>query len=151
MELSSHWANCVHMIRNQKQGNEIIFGVVRNCISHRWAFWQTGESTTSVWSYDKVPKKDNYSVLYAFNEFVTSLADACLHKGDFAAFFSPCIWESSWYRIEEGCHHLEAHKGIPEQPSAKIMCVIQVCCNVMPHHWKHRSWYFKTPAWTDSA
>ena len=56
----------------------------------------------------------------AYNNFATSLADACLHKGDFAAFCSPCIWETSQYRIEKGCHHLEAHIGFPEQPSAKI-------------------------------
>jgi len=58
--------------------------------------------------------------VYAFNKFATSLADACLHKGDFAAFCSACICESTKYRIEKGCHHLEAHIGIPEQPSAKI-------------------------------
>jgi len=58
--------------------------------------------------------------LCAFNKFATSLADACLHEGDFAAFCSPCIWENSQYRIEEGCHHLEADIGFPEQPSAKI-------------------------------
>ena len=56
----------------------------------------------------------------AFNKFATSLADACLHEGDFAAFRSACIWENSQYRIEKGCHHLEAHIGFPEQPSAKI-------------------------------
>jgi hypothetical protein len=56
----------------------------------------------------------------AYNNFATSLADACLHKGDVAAFCSPCIWESSQYRIEKGCHHLEAHIGLSEQPSAKI-------------------------------
>jgi len=56
----------------------------------------------------------------AFNKFAVSLADACLHKGDFAAFCSPCIWETSQYHIEKGCHHLEAHTGFPEQPSAKI-------------------------------
>ena len=56
----------------------------------------------------------------AYNNFATSLADACLHKGDFAAFCSPCIWETSQYCIEKGCHHLEAHIGFPEQPSAKI-------------------------------
>ena len=58
--------------------------------------------------------------LCAFNKFATSLADACLHEGDFAAFCSPRIWENSQYRIEEGCHHLEADIGLPEQPSAKI-------------------------------
>jgi hypothetical protein len=58
--------------------------------------------------------------LCAFNKFATSLADACLHKGDFAAFVSPCVWETSQYRIEKGCHLLEAHIGFPEQPSAKI-------------------------------
>jgi len=58
--------------------------------------------------------------LCAFNKFATSLADACLHEGDFAAFCSACIWENSQYRIEKGCHHLEAHIGFPEQPSAKI-------------------------------
>ena len=56
----------------------------------------------------------------AFNKFAMSLADASLHKGDFAAFCSPCIWETSQYCIEKGCHHLEAHIGFPEQPSAKI-------------------------------
>ena len=56
----------------------------------------------------------------AFNRFATSLADACLHEGDFAAFCSACIWETSQYRIEKGCHHLEANIGFPEQPSAKI-------------------------------
>ena len=58
--------------------------------------------------------------VYAFNKFATSLADACLRKGDLAAFCSACVCESSKYRIEKGCHHLEAHIGIPEQPSAKI-------------------------------
>jgi hypothetical protein len=55
-----------------------------------------------------------------FNKLATSLADACLHKGDFAAFCSPCIWKTSQYRTEKGCHHLEAHIGFPEKPSAKI-------------------------------
>lgn len=58
--------------------------------------------------------------VYAFNKFATSLADACLHKGDFAAFCSACVRENSQYRTEKGCHHLEAHIGIPEQPSAKV-------------------------------
>jgi len=58
--------------------------------------------------------------VYAFNKFATSLADARLRKGDFAAFCSACICESSKYRIEKGYHHLEAHIGIPEQPSAKV-------------------------------
>jgi hypothetical protein len=58
--------------------------------------------------------------VYAFNKFATSLADACLRKGDFAAFCSACVCESSKYRIAKGCHHLEAHIGIPERPSAKI-------------------------------
>jgi len=61
--------------------------------------------------------------VYAFNKFATSLADAFLRKGDFAAFCSACVCESSKYRIEKGCHHLEAHIGIPEQPSAKILFV----------------------------
>jgi hypothetical protein len=60
-----------------------------------------------------VPKGQLFSV-YGFNKFVTSLADACLRKGDLAAFCSPCIWESSQYEIKEGCHHLEAHIGMPE-------------------------------------
>jgi len=58
--------------------------------------------------------------VYAFNKFATSLADAHLCKGDFAAFRSACVCESSKYRIEKACHHLEAHIGIPKQPSAKI-------------------------------
>jgi hypothetical protein len=58
--------------------------------------------------------------VYAYNTFATSLADACLHEGDFAAFCSACIRESSQYRIKEDCHHLEAHIGIPEHPSANI-------------------------------
>jgi len=56
----------------------------------------------------------------AFNKFATSLADACLCKGDFAAFCSACIWETSQYHIEKGCHDLEAHIGFPEHPNAKI-------------------------------
>jgi hypothetical protein len=56
----------------------------------------------------------------AFNKFATSLADACLHEGDFVAFCSPCICETSQYRIGKDCHHLEAQIGLPEQPSAKI-------------------------------
>jgi hypothetical protein len=64
-------------------------------------------------------KEDNYS-LYAFNKFATSLADACLNKGDFAAFCSACICEKSQYQIKEGCHRQVAHIGIPEQPSTKI-------------------------------
>jgi hypothetical protein len=59
--------------------------------------------------------------VYAYNKFATSLADACLHEGDIAAFCSACIRESSRYRIEEGRHHLEAHIGMPEQPGAKIL------------------------------
>ena len=58
--------------------------------------------------------------MFAFNKFATSLADACLREGDFAAFCSACVQESSQYRIEKGYHHLEAHIGFPEQPSAKI-------------------------------
>jgi hypothetical protein len=58
--------------------------------------------------------------VYVFNKFVTSLMDACLHEGDFAAFYAPWVSESPQYRIEEGCHHLVAHIGIPEHPSAKI-------------------------------
>ena len=59
--------------------------------------------------------------MFAFNKFATSLADACLREGDFAAFCSACIWETPQYRIEKGCHHLEGHIGFPEQPSAKIL------------------------------
>jgi len=58
--------------------------------------------------------------VYVFNKFATSLADARLRKGDFAAFRSACVCESSKYRIEKAFHHLEAYIGIPEQPSAKI-------------------------------
>ena len=58
--------------------------------------------------------------VYAYNKFATSLTDACLNEGDFAAFCSASIRESSQCRIKEGCHHLEAHIGIPEHPSAKI-------------------------------
>ena len=58
--------------------------------------------------------------VYTYNKFATSLTDACLHEGDFAAFCSASISESSQYRIKEGCHHLEAHVGFPEDPSAKI-------------------------------
>jgi len=58
--------------------------------------------------------------VYVFNKFATLLADARLRKGDFAAFRSACVCESSRYRIEKACHRLEAHIGIPEQPNAKI-------------------------------
>jgi hypothetical protein len=58
--------------------------------------------------------------VYAYNKFATSLTDACLHEGDFAAFCSAGVRKSSQYRIKEDCHHLEAHIGIPEHPSAKI-------------------------------
>ena len=56
----------------------------------------------------------------AYNIFVKSLADACLFEGDFAAFCSACVGESSHYHFKENCHHLEAHIGIPEHPSVKI-------------------------------
>jgi len=59
--------------------------------------------------------------VYTYNKFATSLTDACLHEGDLAAFCAACVRESSQYRIEEGCHHLEAHMGLPEHPSAKII------------------------------
>jgi hypothetical protein len=74
---------------------------------------------TSVAVTIKCQRGQLFSV-YAFNNFATSLADACLRKGDYAAFCSACIRENSQYHIEKGCHHLEAHIGIPEQPNAKI-------------------------------
>jgi hypothetical protein len=58
--------------------------------------------------------------MYTSNNFATSLADASLHKGDYAAFRSAHIAESTRYRIEKGCHHLEAHIGYHEQPREKI-------------------------------
>jgi len=58
-------------------------------------------------------------------KIATSLADACLHEGDFAAFCSACVRESLEYCIKEGYHHLEAHMGIRENPSVKIFFSIK--------------------------
>jgi hypothetical protein len=66
-------------------------------------------------------KTGQFFSVYAYNKYATSIADACLNKGDFDAFCSPCVRESARFRIEEGCHHLEAHVGSTEQPNAKIL------------------------------
>jgi hypothetical protein len=58
--------------------------------------------------------------MYTFNKFARSLEDACLCKGDFAAFRSPCIGESTRFRIEKGWYDLETHIGFFEEPTAKI-------------------------------
>jgi hypothetical protein len=61
--------------------------------------------------------------LYAFNKFATSLADAGLRKGDFAAFRSAYIEENTKYHIENGCHDLQARMGIPPRAGAKIFFI----------------------------
>lgn len=61
--------------------------------------------------------------VFAFNNFATSLADASLQKGDFVAFRSPYIEQSTRYRIEEQCHVLQARLGIPQRTGAMIFFV----------------------------
>jgi hypothetical protein len=67
--------------------------------------------------------KGKFFSLYAFNEFSTSLADARLQKGDFAAFRSAIVEENTRYRIEKDCHDLQARIGIPPQTGAKIFFI----------------------------
>jgi hypothetical protein len=71
--------------------------------------------------------------LYAFNKFATSLADACLQKGDFAAFRSAYIEENTRYRIEKGCHDLQARMGIPPRTGAKIFFIRKSQITVSVH------------------
>lgn len=61
--------------------------------------------------------------VYAFNKFATSLADARLQKGDFAAFRSAYIEENTKYRVEIDCHDLQARMGIPPRPGAKVFFI----------------------------
>jgi len=104
---------------NQKLGNEIILGVadtVFPVIKKRDGQLQAIRLFEVTINYHR----GQLLSVYACNKFATSLADVCLHEGDFAAFCSVCVRDSSQYRIKEGCHHLEAHIGIPAHPSVKI-------------------------------
>jgi hypothetical protein len=67
--------------------------------------------------------KGKFFSLYAFNEFATSLADACLQKGDFVAFRSAYVEENTRYRIEKDCHDLQARIGIPPRTGAKVFFI----------------------------
>jgi hypothetical protein len=67
--------------------------------------------------------KGKFFSLYAFNEYATLLADACLQKGDFVAFRSAYLEENTRYRIEKDCHDLQARIGIPARTGAKIFFV----------------------------
>ncbi|XP_023713867.1 uncharacterized protein LOC111867891 isoform X3 [Cryptotermes secundus] len=107
---------------DQKQRNEIILGVVYHVSD---VIKKSDRQLLVVYLREVTVncRKGKFFSLYAFNEFATSLADARLRKGDFAAFRSAYVEENTRYRIEKGCHDLQARIGIPPRTGAKIFFV----------------------------